>query len=88
MLAFLFIDSPREYLVAILVTWGICSVGAVLFFIAAYRATTRPGKRYPVHVPERFLLPREPHIDLAAEREAFELRREAREENELLRRAV
>jgi hypothetical protein len=86
-LAFLFINSPREYLFAFMAITVTCSLLFVLLCVVAYKWTTRNGRRYPVQEPPRIQLPREPHIDLAAARNEHELRREAREENELLRRA-
>jgi hypothetical protein len=88
MLAFLFINSPREYFIAFVAVAGTCSLLFVLLCVVAYKWTTRMGRRYPIQEPPRIHVPREPHIDLAAAREEHELRREAREENELLRRAV
>jgi hypothetical protein len=85
--AFLFINSPREYLFAFMALSLTCSLSFVLLCVAAYKWTTRQEERYPAFEPERIESPREPHIDLAAAREEHELRREAREENELLRRA-
>lgn len=85
MLAFLFINSPREYLLgtaALIIGGFLALVLLCLRAIRSYKETTAPGQRYPA-----FELRREPHIDLAAAREEHELRREAREENELLRRA-
>lgn len=86
-LAFLFINSPREYLGAVLVTALICSALAVLFFWGLYQLTIRASKRYPAHLPDRIESAREPFIDLAAVRDEHERLKEAHQEEVLLRRA-
>lgn len=90
MLAFLFIDSPREYLLAtvFLIVLGFLALVLIcLRAVRAYKETTAPGKRYPAFEAPRFQLPREPHIDLKAVREEHERWREKHDEDVQLRRA-
>lgn len=84
-LAFLFIDSPREYLAAVLLIAFVCSasVAALLLILAKWSDQDRP-----LRVPERIELPREQPIDLEAHRQHHLLLKERHEEEDLrMRRA-
>lgn len=77
-----FLSGAREYLIIVgLLALG-CSLALVVFLIAVYH-WAGPSRG---DVPERLRMPREPLIDLGKERDDYERRREAREEDEQLRR--
>lgn len=93
MLAFLFIDSPREYLTAFLIVFGVCCACSLLFVltaICAYKLSTRDGG-YGKHwtpVPARLQEARAFPVDFSAVIKEHLALKERHEEERLLGRAA